>query len=97
LEQAGLVQPINQLYKELWGPLHNFFLPSMKLVKKWRVGSRWVRRYDVAQTAYQRLLASGQLTAAQAQRLRDFYQSLDPFKLAAQVERALKPILRSSS
>jgi hypothetical protein len=44
LEQAEQVQPINSLYQEVWGPLHNFFLPSMKLVKKWRVGSRWVRR-----------------------------------------------------
>jgi hypothetical protein len=97
LEQAEMVQPINELYKEVWGPLHNFFLPSMKLVKKWRVGSRWVRRYDVAQTAYQRLLASGQLKRAQAARLRDLYQSLDPFKLAGELERRLKPILRFGS
>lgn len=34
----------------------------MKLVKKWRVGSRWVGRYDRPQTAYQRLLASDQLS-----------------------------------
>ena len=56
LEEAALVEPINRLYKEVWGPLHNFFLPSMKLVRKWREGSRWRRRHDVAQTAYQRLL-----------------------------------------
>jgi len=74
--------------------LHNFFLPSMKLVKKWRVGSRWVRRYDPAQTAYQRLLASGQLRAIQAARLRDQYHALDPFGLAVEVERRLQPILR---
>lgn len=97
LEQAETVKPINSLYKEVWGPLHNFFLPSMKLVKKWRVGSRWVRRYDVAQTAYQRLAASGQLKRAEAVRLRERYESLDPFKLAAEVERRLKPILRSDS
>jgi hypothetical protein len=97
LEQPGLVDPINGLYKEAWGPLHNYFLPSMKLVKKWRVGSRWVRRHDLAQTAYQRLLASGQLKRPHAARLRDHYQSLDPFKLAAEVERRLKPILRRSS
>jgi hypothetical protein len=97
LERAEEVKPINSLYKEVWGPLHNFFLPSMKLVKKWRVGSRWVRRYDVAQTAYQRLVASGQLKRAEAARLRECYESLDPFKLAAELERRLKPILRFSS
>lgn len=94
LEQAQMVKPINHLYKEVWGPLHNFFLPSMKLVKKWRVGSRWVRRYDTPQTAYQRLMASGQVKRAELARLQEHYESLDPFELAAELERRLKPILR---
>lgn len=94
LGETRLVGPINRLYKEAWGPLHNFFLPSMKLIKKWREGSRWVRRHDQPQTAYQRLLGSGQLKPAQTKRLRDLYESLDPFKLAEQVERQLEPILR---
>lgn len=94
LEQESLVQPINALYAEVWGPLHNFFLPSMKLVKKWREGSRWVRRYDQPQTAYQRLLASKQLDRKKAALLRERYEALDPFKLAAEIERRLKPILR---
>jgi hypothetical protein len=61
LEDPQLVKPINQLYHECWGPLHNFFLPSMKLVKKWRDGARWRRQHDRPQTAYQRLLALGEL------------------------------------
>jgi hypothetical protein len=97
LENASLVEPINALYEEAWGPLHNFFLPSMKLVKKWREGSRWLRRYDQPQTAYQRLLGSGQMTRAQATRLRDWYESCDPFRLAEQVEQRLNRILPRSS
>ena len=95
LEDAALAEPICALYREVWGPLHNFFLPSMKLEKKWRVGSRWVRRYDRPQTAYQRLLASGQLSRAEATRLRDWYEALDPFALAENIERRLKTILRA--
>lgn len=34
LEDPGLVEPINQLYTEAWGPLQNFFLPSMKLKRE---------------------------------------------------------------
>lgn len=97
LGQAEQVEPINALYKDAWGPLHNFFLPSMKLVQKWRLGSRWVRRYDQPQTAYQRLLTSGQLGSKQAAFLRDLYESLDPFKLAKDTERRLKPILRGAT
>lgn len=94
LGQERVVTPINTLYKQVWGPLHNFFLPSMKLRDKWRQGSRWVRRHDSAQTAYQRLLASGQISPHQRQRLRQYYQSLDPFVLAQQLEQQLNPILR---
>jgi len=97
LEKVEQLEPINALYKEAWGPLHNFFLPSMKLEKKWRVGSRWVRRYDQPQTAYQRLLASGQLNRAQARRLQDWYESLDPFKLAQEIEQRLKKVLGRKS
>jgi hypothetical protein len=95
LADPALVGPINALYKEAWGPLHNFFLPSMKLIDKWREGSRWVRRHDRPQTAYQRLLSSGQLSVPQRRRLRDWAASLDPFDLAADVERRLRSILRT--
>jgi len=93
LEDERLLPPINALYVEAWGPLHNFFLPSMKLIQKQRVGSRWVRRHDQPQTAYQRLLAHGDLTAKARRELRDRFHALDPFALAAEVERQLKPIL----
>ncbi len=97
LGQERVVGPINALYKDVWGPLHNFFLPSMKLREKWRDGSRWVRRHDAAQTAYQRLLASAQLAAKQRRGLRDQYAALDPFVLAQQLEERLRPILRLAS
>ena len=66
----------------------------MRLVKKWREGSRWIRRHDRAQTAYERLLASQQLRPKERLRLRDYFQSLDPFELAQKVEGHLKPILK---
>jgi hypothetical protein len=94
LEKPEAVPLINALYKETWGPLHNFFLPSAKLVEKQREGSRWVRRHDRPQTAYQRLVSSGQLSKKQARRLREEYEALDPFALAQQTEKKLNPILR---
>jgi hypothetical protein len=93
LEEERLLCPINALYTQAWGPLHNFFLPSMKLVQKWRVGSRWVRRHDEPQTAYQRLLRHGSLSPQARRQLRDRFEALDPFVLAQEVERRLEPIL----
>lgn len=97
LEQESLVKPINALYQDIWGPLHNFFLPSMKLLKKWREGARWCRRHDRPQTAYQRLLKLGVLNPKKARELRDRYESLDPFELHDQLEKQLRPILAYAS
>ena len=52
-----------------------------------------MRRHDAPRTAYQRLLAHGELTGQARRELRDRYEALDPFVLAAEVERRLKPIL----
>ena len=65
----------------------NFFQPTMKLVSKERIGGKLHRRYDAPKTPYQRLLDSGQLSAAAEQRLRTQYQSLNVVELRRQVER----------
>lgn len=96
LERAELVGPINELYQEAWGPLMNFFLPSLKLKRKWRERSHWRKRYESAQTAYQRLANYPGLTRRQRRELRDRFESLDPFKLKQEVERRLKPILAAA-
>jgi hypothetical protein len=93
LEDATLVEPINELYQEAWGPLMNFFLPGLKLAAKWRERSHWRKRYEPAQTAYQRLMATAQLPRRQRRDLRDRFESLDPFALKADVEKRLKKIL----
>ena len=93
LEDHQLVEPINQVYQNIWGPLHNFFLPSMKLIEKQRVGSRWRRKHDKPQTAYQRLLKMGVLSTKRKRELRDQYESLDPFELHDQLEKCLRRIL----
>ena len=93
LENPELVQPICKLYKDAWGPLHNFFVPSQKLVEKWRDGSHWRKRYEPGATAYQRLMRPGVLGRVARRELRDRYESLDPFVLADAVEAQLKRVL----
>jgi len=93
LEDPQLIAPINQVYQNLWGPLHNFFLPSMKLVEKQRVGARWRRKHDQPQTAYQRLLKMDVLSLKKKRELRELFENLDPFVLHEQLDKALRPIL----
>lgn len=93
LEAEEHVPLINALYTKVWGPLHNFFLPSTKLIEKVRDGARILRKHDEPQTAYQRLLRSGEFKSAARKKLREEYEGLDPFALAKELNPRLKKIL----
>jgi hypothetical protein len=83
---------IHRLYRGELRLFQNLFLPSVKLLRKERVGARVRRRYDAPRTPLDRLLASPEIrpeVAAQLQRLRD---RLDPFALARTIEQQLEGI-----
>ncbi len=94
LEDPELVDPICAIYKEVWGPLQNFFLPCLKLQRKWREGSHWRKRYEPPQTAYHRLCVKGIISRQKRRELRDFYESLDPLALKDALEKRLKQVLK---
>jgi hypothetical protein len=94
LEDPELVTPISALYREVWAPWQNFFLPCLKLKAKWREGSHWRKQYELPQTAYHRLCAPGILSLKGRRHLRERYESLDPFALKETLESKLKEILK---
>lgn len=86
-----------QLLNELYATLRlytNFFQPTMKLQSKRRVGSKVTKRYDRAQTPYQRVLAAPQIVKAKKDLLRAKYETLNPAALKRKItglqERLLK-------
>jgi hypothetical protein len=95
LENPQLVAPINDLYRTEWSAHQNFFCPSMKLMSKVRVRSRYVKRYDPPQTPYERLLQSPAVSAENKRRLQAAYARLNPFALKKIIEQKLKRILLS--
>ena len=94
LEDDALVGIISAIYKEVWGPLQNFFLPCHKLKQKWREGSHWRKRYEPPRTAYERLCDPGILPRQKRRQLRDQYESLDPLDLTDELEIRLRKVLR---
>lgn len=89
--QAG-VEAINDLYRgelRLW---LNLYLPSVKLVKKVRVGSKVRRIYDQAQTPLARVLSCTTHCRKQVAELKRLRLSLDPFVLAQNIQRKLDHI-----
>jgi hypothetical protein len=60
-----------RLLNELYATLRlysNFFQPTMKLTSKERVGSKVTKRYDRAQTPYQRVLVTPRVSKAAKER-----------------------------
>jgi hypothetical protein len=67
---------LNELYSQV--RLHiNFFLPSMKLKEKVRVGSKIIKKYDEAKTPYQRLRESGIMTDESRKNLEKEFEGLN--------------------
>ena len=60
----------------------NFLRPMRKLVGKARHGATVRKSYDAAQTPYQRVLAAGVLTTAQAHTVAAAVATLNPASLA---------------
>ncbi len=82
----------NALTTGAWGQLVNLFRPALKLKSKVREGSRIKRHYGEPETPYARVQASAQVSAAKKRELQALKARLNPFALAAQVERELKVI-----
>jgi len=95
-DTAAAREAINHLYRHELRRFQNLFLPSVKLAKKERVGSRLRRRYQAPQTPWQRLAASGAADPARMAELQRLREGLDPFELSATIEAKLQGIFALS-
>jgi hypothetical protein len=105
LDTPEQVAAMNALYEQMW-LYYNLFQPVMHLADK-QVGPDGVqRKWDTAQTPYQRLLASGKLNAEQQVRLQTLYQQTNPLRLRQAIyeglaalweTRAGRPVLAPAS
>lgn len=89
-ETEELVALMNEIYKEYWNPLLNFFIPNMKIKEKVRIGGVIYKKYDEPKTAFTRLIESPHLSEQQKDQLRDQKAKLNPFELKKNLEIKLK-------
>jgi integrase-like protein len=85
-------EAIQALYRHELRLFQNFFLPSVKLLRKDRVGSRVRRRYDTPRTPLDRVLACPEIPAPVTAELRRHRDRLDPFALARAIDQHLARI-----
>lgn len=89
LDTRGQCAALNALYDQLW-VYYNLFQPVLHLVGKEVVNGKLRRRWDQAQTPYQRLLASGILSPEQEARLAALYAGTNPRQLRETIYQAVE-------
>jgi hypothetical protein len=94
LDQPELVPLINDLYTNEWALYQNHFCPTLKLVEKTRINSKYRKKYDKPKTPYQRIMESKHITKQIKQQLKAVHLILDPFILKMEIDRKLKRIFQ---
>ena len=89
-DHPDLVPLMNEIYENYWNPLQNFFLPTIKLINKERIGSKIKRTYDETATPFERLVKSEYLSDEEKAKLKSQKAKLNPFHLRLEMELKLK-------
>lgn len=92
-ENPAVLEQLNALYRQVWEPLHNFFLPCAKLQAKSRHGAKVKRKHDLPKTPCDRLLESVHIPDKAKAELRARRAALDPFELHQHLEQKLRRVL----
>jgi transposase InsO family protein len=88
-DSSEAVTALNALYAHELRLFQNLFLPSVKLVRKVRVGARIRRVYDRPQTPFGRVQACPEADPTKVAQLAALQTRLDPFTLAEAIDQHL--------
>ena len=92
LDNPQIIPLLNNLYRNEWRLFHNFFMPSVKLIDKERIGSKTLKRYDPPKTPCQRIMESAHIAKTIKDSLSKQLETLNPFLLRKNMETKLKKI-----
>lgn len=95
LDTQEAVELMNELYAGPWRWYVNFFQPVMQCVEKKRIGSKYVRRYDVPKTPYQRVMADLRIDGEVKEKLAQQYTSLNPKTLRQEIDILVQKIFKA--
>lgn len=91
---VNLAALMNEIYRDYWNPLNNFFLPQMQLVSKERIGSRIRKKHDFPKTPFERIKLAPNVSEEEKVRLEVRMKSLNPFDLKRGLEQKLDLFFR---
>lgn len=94
IDKKEVVKLMNDLYAKEWSLYQNHFCPTMKLVSKEKINSRYKKSYDKPKTPYERLIGCNEISENKKLELKSVHEGLNPFDLREQIEIKLKRIFR---
>lgn len=94
LETEKQLVILNKIYQLLSDYL-NYFIPTLKLVRKEHIGSKVKRIYDKPKTPYQRVLEHPGIDEIIKDQLRSKYQTLNPAVLLRGINRLVRELMKS--
>ena len=92
-DTPAAVAALNALYRHELRLFQNLFLPSVKLVRKERVGARLRRQYDAPRTPLDRLQACPEVDAATVAPWVALRDQFDPFALSQAIDRKIERLV----
>jgi len=81
IESLDIVDLMNDIYKNEYRLLNNFFFATRKLESKVREGGKLIKKYGKAKTPYQRILESKKISITIKSKLMLEYKTLNPAEL----------------
>jgi len=93
LDKPELVEMMNDLYRKEFYYFVNFFLPSVKLISKKRIGSKIIKIHSSPKTPYQRLIESDCIDKTTRLILTGLFKQLNPFFLQNRIKEKINRIL----
>ena len=93
-DQVEQVELMNDLYRNEYRLFTNFFRPMMKIKSKEKINnSVCKKKYDEAKSPYRRLMACGQLSTGEKERLTALYLSLNPIQLRGAIDEKIAKLM----
>lgn len=89
-DTAEELELMNDIYRNEHRLLMNFFTPQRKVIKKFKVASKYRRVYDTLQTPYQRVMDSEHVSNTEKEKLQKQFESLNPLALRASLNEKLR-------
>lgn len=85
-DDHAMVALMNEIYCAYWNKLHNFFIPTMKLIERTRIGGRICKKYDAPKTPFDRILENPEIPSWVKSRLIAEKKCYNPFKLKGSLD-----------